>query len=408
MTASDTKFLPYGRQNIDDDDIAAVVDVLRSDFLTSGPIVEAFEAKLCQITGASETVSCSSATAALHIAAMALNLGPGDWAVVPDITFLATANAIRYTGADVIFADVDPDSGLMTALTFQAALDTNSEKNIRAVLPVHLTGQPADPVGIAAIARGKGIAVIEDASHALGTSYLTEKGKEPHKVGSCTHADMTVFSFHPVKVIACGEGGAVTTRDPSLAKRLRQLRNHGMTRASEDFTNSELSRDDSGVINPWYYEMAEPGYNYRLTDIHAALGLSQLGKLDQFTDRRRQIAAHYDERLAGLTSCLHSIAHVPACQVGWHLYPVLIDFDALGLSRAHVMNRLRQLGIGTQVHYIPVSNQPYYTRLYGKQYLPGAQAYYTRVLSLPLFPAMKDEDVDRVIEALEMVLGSAI
>jgi dTDP-4-amino-4,6-dideoxygalactose transaminase len=219
---------------------------------------------------------------------------------------------------------------------------------------------------------------------------------------------MTIFSFHPVKVIACGEGGAVTTRDPSLAKRLRLLRNHGMTRASEDFTNLELSSDDSGVINPWYYEMAEPGYNYRLTDIHAALGLSQLGKLDQFTDRRRQIAARYDERLAGLASCLHSIAHVPACRVGWHLYPVLIDFDALGLSRAHVMNHMRQLGIGTQVHYIPVSNQPYYTRLYGKQDLPGAQAYYTRVLSLPLFPAMKDEDVDRVIETLEIVLGPAI
>ncbi len=408
MTAPDTNFLPYGRQNIDDDDIAAVVDVLRSDFLTSGPIVEAFEAKLCQITGASETVSCSSATAALHIAALALGLGPGDWAVVPAITFLATANAIRYTGADVIFADVNPDSGLMTAATFQAAIDINSDKNIRAVLPVHLAGQPADPGGIAAIARGKGIKVIEDASHALGTSYMVEKGKEPHKVGSCTHADMTVFSFHAVKVIACGEGGAVTTRDLSLAKRLRLFRNHGMTRASEDFTNSELSSDDTGVINPWYYEMAELGYNYRLTDIHAALGLSQLGKLDQFTDRRRQIVARYDERLAGLGACLHLIAHIPACQIGWHLYPVLIDFDTLGLSRAVVMSRLRRLGIGTQVHYIPVSDQPYYTQLYGKHDLSGAQAYYARVLSLPLFPAMKDSDVDRVIEALERVLGSAI
>lgn len=408
MAAPTTEFLPYGRQNIDDDDIAAVVDVLRSDFLTTGPIVEAFEAKLCQITGAQETVSCSSATAALHIAALTLGLGPGDWAVVPAITFLATANAIRYTGADVIFADVDPDSGLMTATNFQAVLDTNTDKNIRAVLPVHLAGQPADPVGIAAIARGKGIKIIEDASHALGTTYMLDKGKEPYKIGSCAHADMTVFSFHAVKVVACGEGGAVTTQEPDLAKRLRLFRNHGMTRASEDFTNSELSGSETGKFNPWYYEMAEPGYNYRLTDIHAALGLNQLGKLDLFTKRRREIVARYDERLVRLASYLRPITHTPACQVGWHLYPVLIDFDALNLSRAEFMNRLRRLGIGTQVHYIPVSDQPYYKRLYGKQDLPGALAYYTRVLSLPLFPAMKDSDVDRVVEALERVLGSAI
>jgi UDP-4-amino-4,6-dideoxy-N-acetyl-beta-L-altrosamine transaminase len=408
MTAPNTKFLPYGRQNIDDDDIAAVVAVLRSDFLTSGPIVEAFEAKLCQLTGAPETVSCSSATAALHMAALALDLKPGDWAVVPAITFLATANAIRYTGADVIFADVDPNSGLMTAATFQAALNANSDKNIRAVLPVHLAGQPADPISIASIARGKGIAVIEDASHALGTSYSEDESKEPHKVGSCTHSDMTVFSFHPVKVIACGEGGAVTTRNPTLAKRLRLFRNHGMTRFSEDFTNLELSSDASGVINSWYYEMAEPGFNYRLSDIHAALGLSQLSKLPSFTKKRRKIVAQYDKLLDGLNPNISLLSKVLDCIVGWHLYPVLINFANLGKERRVVMDALREAGIGTQVHYIPVSSQPYYQNRYGKQDLPGVEAYYTRTLSLPLFPTLTKRDVERVVQKLDHIIGHAL
>ena len=292
------KFLPYGRQTIDDDDIAAVIKTLRSDFLTSGPVIEAFEAAICKKTGAKATITCSSGTAALHIAAIALGLGPDDWVVVPTVTFLATANAVRYTGANVIFADVDPDNGLMTTETFQAALDANKEKNIRAVLPVHLSGQPINSVEITKLAHSRGIKVIEDASHALGSSYK-EKGNEKIYVGACRHADMTVFSFHPVKVIASGEGGAVTTCDPDLEKRLRLARNHGMTRNTDDFINVTLSQSSEGLYNPWYYEMIEPGYNYRLSDIHAALGLSQLKKLRKYVSSRQKIVDLYDQLLTG-------------------------------------------------------------------------------------------------------------
>jgi len=392
-------FIPYGRQTIDDDDIAAVTAVLRSDFLTGGPTVDAFEAALCEKTGGAFAVSCSSGTAALHLAAMALDLGPGDWAIVPSITFLATANAIRYTGADVIFADVDPDNGLMNADTLEAALAANGDKNIRAVLPVHLAGQSADMKNIAAIARRNGLAVIEDASHALGTSC-------PDPVGKCAHSDMAVFSFHPVKTVASGEGGAVMTNSPEFDERLRLFRNHGMTRTAEDFANTGMAFDAAGAANPWYYEMAEPGYNYRLTDIHAALGLSQLGKLELFVKERQRIVARYDERLAALAPRLRPITRMPNSTVAWHLYPVLIDFNELGLSRADVMTRLRDMGIGSQVHYIPVSSQPYYTNLYGAQSLPGAAAYYERALSLPLYPAMSDADIERVATALEDIMGT--
>ena len=398
------KFLPYGRQTIDEDDIAAVVAILRSDFLTSGPAIEAFESAICKKTGAKATISCSSGTAALHIAVLALGLGPGDWAIVPTITFLATANAVRYTGADVIFADVDPDNGLMTIETFQAALDANKDKNIRAVLPVHLSGQPISSVEFTRLAHSKGIKIIEDASHALGSSYQEQNSKKIVNVGACAHADMTVFSFHPVKVIACGEGGAVTTCDPDLEKRLRLARNHGMTRNSEEFTNTNLSKNSRGSNNPWYYEMTEPGYNYRLSDIHAALGLSQLGKLGKYVASRQKIVALYDQLLAGTDLNISLLKKLSGCNIAWHLYPVLIDFDRLGIERAQIMEALRKKNIGTQVHYIPVSSQPYYQALYGKQFLAGAEAYYARALSLPLFPAMLDVDVEHVVTSLNEVI----
>ena len=218
---------------------------------------------------------------------------------------------------------------------------------------------------------------------------------------------MAIFSFHPVKTIASGEGGAVTTNSSKLAKRLSLFRNHGMTRTAVNFANIKMAFDDTEHPNPWYYEMAEPGFNYRLSDIHAALGLSQLDKLDRFTEARRRIVDRYDKKLTGLVPRLKPIKRTPGFRVAWHLYPVLIDFEEFGLSRAEVMSQLRNRGIGSQVHYIPVSSQPYYTRLYGRQHLPGAEAYYARALSLPLFPAMTDEDVDRVVTALEEILEGA-
>ena len=217
---------------------------------------------------------------------------------------------------------------------------------------------------------------------------------------------MTVFSFHPVKVIACGEGGAITTCDPDLEKRLRLARNHGMTRNKDDFINITLAKNSEGSNNPWYYEMIEPGYNYRLSDIHAALGLSQLKKLDNYVASRQKIVAHYDQKFAGSSPSVSLLKKVEGCSVAWHLYPILIDFDNLGIERAQVMDDLHRKGIGTQVHYIPVSSQPYYQALYGKQDLPGAESYYSRALSLPLFPTMLRSDVEHVVKSLNELVNN--
>jgi len=377
--------------------------VLRGDFLTTGPAVEAFEDKLAGITGGKFAVSCSSGTAALHLATLAIGLGPGDLAVVPTITFLATANAVRYVGADVVFCDVDPDTGLMRPQDLEQAISEHGQA-IKAVLPVHLAGQSPDMKGIAKVARQHGIAIIEDACHALGTRYPASGGEAP--VGSCRDSDMAVFSFHPVKVIAMGEGGALTTSEPALAARLRELRSHGMIREPARFTNDDLALTKDGTANPWYYEMSELGFNYRASDIHCALGLSQLAKLDKFVERRRLLAARYDALLAPLAPLLRPLGRTPGCLPAWHLYVALIDFDAAGVTRGALMERLKKKGVGTQVHYIPVHTQPYYQGLYGKKALSGAAEYYARCLSLPLFAAMNDEDVERVVKALVEELGS--
>ncbi|MEO5335311.1 MAG: UDP-4-amino-4,6-dideoxy-N-acetyl-beta-L-altrosamine transaminase [Magnetospirillum sp. WYHS-4] len=398
-----TDFLPYGRHVVEDDDIAAVAAALRGELLTTGPAVAAFEAALAKTVGASGAVSCSSGTAALHLAALALGLGPGDWVVVPAITFLATANAARYVGAEVQFADVDPDSGLMRPEDLEVALAAAKAagRRVKAVFPVHLAGQACDMEAIAAIARREGGAVVEDACHALGTTY----GNGAWRVGGCAHADMTVFSFHPVKTVAMGEGGAVTANDPALAARLALLRSHGMVREPRDFIRRDLAFGPDGEVNPWFYEMAEPGFNYRASDLQCALGLSQLGKLDRFVAARAAAVAAYDARLAPLAPRLASLARVPGCRPGWHLYISLIDFAAIGKDRGAVMRALRDRGIGTQVHYIPVAWQAYYRDRYGETPLPGSARYYERCLSLPLSAAITEADVQRVTAALAEVLA---
>lgn len=396
-------FLPYGSHLVEEDDIATVCAVLRGPLLTTGPAVAAFEAALAKAVDAPHAVSCSSGTAALHMAALALGLGPGDWVVVPAITFLATANAARYVGAEVQFADVDPDSGLMRPEDLEAALAAArmAGRKVKAVFPVHLAGQACDMEAIAAIARREGLAVVEDACHALGTTY----GNGAWQVGTCAHADMAAFSFHPVKTIAMGEGGAVTTRAPALAARLALARSHGMVREPTDFIRRDLAFATDGQVNPWFYEMAEPGFNYRASDLNCALGLSQLGKLDRFVAARAATVAAYDARLAGLAPRLQPLARTPKCRPGWHLYVALVDFAALGRDRGTVMRALRDRGIGTQVHYIPVAWQAYYRDRYGEIALPGSARYYERCLSLPLSAAMTGADVDRVAAALEEVLA---
>jgi UDP-4-amino-4,6-dideoxy-N-acetyl-beta-L-altrosamine transaminase len=403
VTAASGAFLPYGRHDIDEDDIAAVAEVLRGDWLTTGPKVEEFERALAGIAGAKHAVVCHSATAGLHLAMMALGIGEGDLVVVPTVTFLATANCARYVGAEVVFADVDPDTGLMTAETLQAALIRAGSDTIRAAIPVHLTGRTVDMADLSDIAERHGFALVEDAAHAVGSQYKVNGMLEP--VGNCLFSRMAVFSFHPVKTIAMGEGGAITTNDPTLHKSLASFRTHGMVRDAAQFTERDMALDGQGNPNPWYYEMPEPGYNYRATDMQCALGLSQLRKLDQYVTRRRQLVDLYRERLQPLRPIVAGPDAPSDCAPAWHLCAVRIDFAAAGVERAAVMSRLRADGIGTQVHYIPVHHQPYYRQRYGEIDLPGADAYYSRCLSLPLFPSMTDGDVDRVVASLARVLG---
>ena len=394
---SDARPLPYGRQWIDDDDVAAVVAALRSDFIAHGPRVTAFEQAFAQKVGAAEAVACSSGTTALHLALAALDVGPGDVCVVPAITFLSTATAALFCGAEAVFADVDPDSGLMTAETLEQAL-ARAEAPARAVLPVHLGGRLCPMAGIEDVAAEAGAVVVEDAAHAVGG---VDAAGAP--VGACAHSAAAAFSFHPVKTLAAGEGGMVTVNDAARAARMRRLRNHGVTHDPALMTEPD-SLDAHGARKPWIYEQVELGFNYRMNEMEAALGLSQLGKLERFAARRRALADRYEALLRPLAPLTTPVPRGPGAP-GLHLFSVLIDFDAAGVSRAGLMTRLAAEGVGTQVHYIPLYRQPWFRARYGRMRLPGAEAYYARVLALPLFPAMQDRDVDRVVEALARALG---
>ena len=395
-------FLPYGRQLIEEDDIAAVTEALRGDLLTTGPFVERFETALAKTVGAAHAVVCSNGTAALHMAARALNLGPGTKVIVPVITFLATASAPHLNGAEIVFADVDPDTGLMRPEDLEAAFARAGHAD--AVFNVHVNGQCGDIEAIAGIARAHGAKIVDDACHAIGTGFVAEDGSLS-QIGSNTFCDLTVFSFHPVKTIAMGEGGAVTANDPELAARLIRARNHGMTRKPDEFVNSADAFDADGTPNPWYYECIEPEFNWRANDIQCALGLSQLGKLGRFVARRRALAAGYDTLLAPLVPLVRPAARTRAALPAWHLYAARIDFERAGISRATVMRELAKDGIGSQVHYFPVHRQPYYAKRYGALSLPGADRYYDRCLSLPLFAAMSLGDVERVAATLGNILG---
>ncbi len=379
--------LPYGRQTIEDDDIAAVTDVLRADFLTTGPKVQEFERSLQETTQAEHVVACSNGTTALHLAALALGLGEGDVAIVPSVTFLATANAVRYCGAEVIFSDVSSETGLMEVEHFKGALDRCEGKNVKAVFPVHLTGQCVDLKAVSAFAKERNIKIVADSCHALG-GHCNDK-----PVGAGLYEDLSTFSFHPVKTIAMGEGGAITTNNADYAEKMRVLRSHGMVKTGSD--------------EPWFYEMPEIGFNHRLTDIQCALGISQMKKLERFVGRRAELVALYDELLKDLAPLVMAPKRVGHCDPAWHLYAVRIDFGQAGTTRAAVMGGLTRGGVGTQVHYIPVHTQPYYKKRYGDVVLPGADHYYEHTLSLPLFPAMQDSDVHLVVEQLKQAIGAS-
>ncbi len=384
--------IPYGRQDVTDDDTAAVLEVLRSDWLTQGPGVPKFEAAVARYCDAAHAVAVNSATSALHIACAALGLGPGDRLWTSPNTFLASATCALYCGAAVDFVDIDPRSRNMSVEALAAKLTEADRAGTlpKIVVPVHFAGQSCDMRAIHELGRHYGFRIVEDAAHALGGAY---RGTP---VGNCRYSDIAVFSFHPVKQITTGEGGIALTNDPDLAARMARLRSHGTTR------DAALMKGESE--GAWYYQMLELGWNYRMTDIQAALGLSQLGRLDAHVARREALAARYDRLLAnsGLTLPWRD----PDCASAWHLYVVGWNEAAFGLSRAQAFARLRAAGIGVNVHYIPVHTQPYFHRLgFRRGQFPAAETYYAGAITLPLYPTMTEAQQDRVVETLRGLMG---
>jgi UDP-4-amino-4,6-dideoxy-N-acetyl-beta-L-altrosamine transaminase len=383
--------IPYGRQDVSDEDVAAVVATLRSDFLTQGPAIASFERCVAAYVGAPHAVAVCNATAALHLAALALELGPGDCLWTVPNTFLATANAARYCGADVDFVDTDPRTYCMSveALAAKLVIAERDGKLPKIVSPVHFAGQSCDMPAIKALSDRYGFRIVEDASHAIGADYRNGK------VGDCRYSDICVFSFHPVKIVTSGEGGMLTTKDRELATRLQELRTSGMTR--------DPARMVGESEGPWYYEMVHLGLNYRMTDMQAALGESQMARIDAFVARRRDLAARYDTALAGLP--LTVPFQDPEGRSAFHLYPIHLQLDRLTQGRRAVFETLRSRGIGVNVHYIPVHLQPYYRHLGFKPGdCPQAEAYYAGAITIPLFARMTDAEHATVVDTVRDTL----
>lgn len=385
--------IPYGRQDISEADIQAVVDVLRSDFLTQGPVVPAFENAVADYCGTGYAVAANSATSALHIACLALGVGNGDIVWTSPITFVASANCALYCGAQVDFVDIDPH-------TYNLGVENLAEKLAQAeqvgrlpkvVIPVHMSGQPCDMVGIYALGQRYGFKIIEDASHAIGGKYRGEP------IGNCRYSDITVFSFHPVKIITTGEGGMALTNDAQLAKQMKLLRSHGITSDA-----AELIPQPPEEL--WFYQQKALGFNYRMTDIHAALGLNQMQRLDEFVAKRHAIAKRYEERLAELP--VTTPRQHPDSYSGFHLYVIRLKRAEISKTQREVFESLRAAGILANLHYIPVYRQPYYAGLGFKTgYCPEAERYYTEAISLPMYPALTEAQQDRVVTALREAMS---
>jgi UDP-4-amino-4,6-dideoxy-N-acetyl-beta-L-altrosamine transaminase len=383
--------IPYGRQDVTESDIAAVVQVLRSDFLTQGPVVPRFEAAVAACCNANHAVAVNSATSALHIACLALDLGPGDWLWTSPITFVASANCAIYCGARVDFVDIDSHTFNMCPARLEEKLVAARREGRlpKIVVPVHMCGQPCDMAAIGELARDYGFRIIEDASHAIGARYRGEP------VGNGAFSDITVFSFHPVKIITTGEGGMALTNDERLAEHMRLLRTHGITRDPGLMTE--------GSHGPWYYEQLELGFNYRMTDIQAGLGLSQLARLDACVDRRHELACRYDTLLAGLPLTLPR--QVPDSRSAFHLYVIRLASSHQRGRRREVFEALRESGIGVNVHYIPVHLQPYYRDMgFTEGSFPEAERYYAEAMSLPLYPGLDEVQQGTVAGCLRETL----
>lgn len=383
--------IPYGRQEVTDADVQAVVDVLRSDLLTQGPVVPYFEKAVADYCGAQHAVAVNSATSALHVACLALGLGPGDRLWTSPITFVASANCGLYCGAEVDFVDIDPRTYNLCPQALERKL-VKAEREGRLpkiVVPVHLCGQPCDMQAIHALGKRFGFRIIEDASHAIGGKYRSEP------IGNGRYSEITVFSFHPVKIITTAEGGMALTNDMELAKRMALLRCHGITRDPGQMTHAP--------DGPWYYQQVDLGFNYRMTELQAALGASQMKRLDDYVNRRHALAKRYDERLKGLPLTLPR--QHPDGYSGLHLYVVRLKLDQIGKSHREVFEALRIEGIGVNLHYIPVYTQPYYQRMgFQAGDFPEAERYYAEAISLSIYPTMTAEQQDQVIAALTKVL----
>ena len=379
----------YGHQHITEKDIQAVERVLHSDWLTQGPAIEAFEKKVANYCGAKYAVAVTNATSALHIACKAAGLGEDDVLWTSPITFTASANCGRYCGADVDFVDIDDKTYNMSVAELQHKLET-AVKKPKVVIPVHLAGQSCDMESIKALADEYGFKIIEDASHATGADYKNTK------VGSCRYSDMTVFSFHPVKIVTTGEGGIVLTNNKELYEKLKLYRSHGITRDSDLMTQE--------ADGPWYYQQIELGFNYRMTDMQAALGCSQMDSLDEFVARRRYLVKRYNEKLKNLP--LRTPYQDEATNPSWHIYIIRVDFTKVTLSKNEIFARMRDRGIALNLHYIPVHTQPYYQNLgFQNGDFPVSEKYYEEAITLPLYYDLTDEQQDEVIEALKEVLA---
>lgn len=379
--------IPYGRQDINQDDIQSVIDILHSEFITQGPAVTNFENAAISYCGAEHAIALNSATSALHVACLALGLGSGDWLWTSPITFVASANCGLYCGAQVDFVDIDPQTFNLCPRALETKLVTAEREGRlpKVLVAVHMCGLPCDMVKIHALSIRYGFRIIEDASHAIGAQY------DGSHIGKCTHSDITIFSFHPVKIITTAEGGMALTNSPDLAKKMRSLRSHGISRDASD-----MNQPSHGS---WYYQQLELGYNYRMSDIQAALGCSQMRRLDNFIQQRNALAERYASELLDLPLTPQKVN--PGYQSSFHLYVVRLSTDKMRVSQRDVFDRLRSQGIGVNLHYIPVHIQPFYAAMgFSPGDFPNAMAYYAQAITLPLFHGMTDTQQSQVIHAL--------